>query len=145
MALIPLWAAVSCLSLGLGSAFIGQRFNLLSIALILLGAGAGIFFFVRIFDSGWKRSALRAFAAAVPLVLLVGVNFLAHRLPWRWDLTKAKQHTLSNSTADILRDLKQDVEFTAFFVGYTNHGTFSNSVMFQQTTFNVERTDAITR
>ncbi len=67
--------------------------------------------------SRWKRPALTASAVAAALILLVLVNFLAYRLPWRWDLTKAGQHTLSENTADILRELKQDVQLTAFYVG----------------------------
>ncbi|MEC4680265.1 MAG: Gldg family protein, partial [Nitrospirota bacterium] len=53
----------------------------------------------------------------IALVLLVSVNFLAYKLPWRWDLTKSSQHTLSQNTIDILNSLDREVELTAFYVG----------------------------
>lgn len=53
----------------------------------------------------------------IAVVLLVLVNFLAYKLPWRWDLTKNSQHTLSENTIDILNSLDREVELTAFYVG----------------------------
>lgn len=120
-----MWAAAGCLSLGLGAAHIGQRFSVPSAILSLLGAIALLLFCVRIADlrhkrlkiSSWKRPALMASAAAASVILLILVNFLAYSLPWRWDLTKAKQHTLSKSAAELLDGLKQDVQLTAFYAG----------------------------
>ena len=67
--------------------------------------------------SKWRRPFLLAAAAAASVILLVFVNFLAYRLPGRWDLTKAKQHTLLRGTSELLGSLKKDVQVTAFFVG----------------------------
>ena len=53
----------------------------------------------------------------IAVALLVLVNFLAYKLPWRWDLTKSSQHTLSENTIDILNSLDREVELTAFYVG----------------------------
>ncbi len=47
----------------------------------------------------------------------VAVNYLAFRYDRRWDLTKARQHTLSGATASFLKSLKDNVEFIAFYVG----------------------------
>ena len=60
---------------------------------------------------------MMASAAAASVILLIMVNFLAYSLPWRWDLTKAKQHTLSKSAGELLGGLKQDVQLTAFYAG----------------------------
>lgn len=56
-------------------------------------------------------------AAAAAVLLLLGINFLAYKLPGRLDLTKAQQHTLSESTIKILRSLEKDIQVTAFYVG----------------------------
>lgn len=49
------------------------------------------------------------------LGILVFVNYLGIRHHHRFDLTKRKQHTLSEQTVKILRGLKQPVEATAFY------------------------------
>lgn len=49
------------------------------------------------------------------LGILVFVNYLGIRHHKRFDMTKMKQHTLSEQTTKILRGLKQPVEITAFY------------------------------
>ncbi|MFH1856152.1 MAG: GldG family protein [Candidatus Omnitrophota bacterium] len=51
------------------------------------------------------------------LVLFVGINYLAYRYNARWDITRAKQHTLLKSTAAIIKDIKGEIKIVAFYVG----------------------------
>ena len=50
-------------------------------------------------------------------LFFIGINFLAYRYNQRWDVTKAKQHTLTGSTVNLIKTLKQEVQLTAFYVG----------------------------
>ncbi len=51
----------------------------------------------------------------IVLAILALVNFLANRHHARWDLTSAKQYSLSGQTIQILKDLKEPIKVTAFF------------------------------
>lgn len=60
-----------------------------------------------------RRSAQRGLNAAVLSLVVVGIavaiNYLANRHPARWDLTAARQYTLSDQTLKILSELDRDV------------------------------------
>ena len=66
----------------------------------------------------WLR-AYGFFAATVVILagVTAGINYLAYRYELRWDVTRARQHTLSQYTTEILRDLNARVEVTTFHVG----------------------------
>lgn len=49
------------------------------------------------------------------LAIIIVVNLIFFSLPWRWDLTKDKQFTLSKATKELLRDLQDPVTITAYF------------------------------
>ena len=49
------------------------------------------------------------------LAVLVLVNYLAQRYPWRWDATAAQLHTLSGQTLRLLASLRQGVRIIAFY------------------------------
>ncbi|WP_019028343.1 GldG family protein [Colwellia piezophila] len=53
----------------------------------------------------------------VSITFIGGSNYLAHNSDMRWDVTQAKQHTLSNNTIEFIRSLKSDIKLTAFYVG----------------------------
>jgi hypothetical protein len=46
----------------------------------------------------------------IALVIFGGLNFLGYRNYWRWDLSPAKDHTLSEATLNYLRKLSKDVQ-----------------------------------
>lgn len=48
---------------------------------------------------------------------VAAVNYLAFRYDRRWDLTQARQHTLTGATVHLLTQLKEKVELIAFYVG----------------------------
>ncbi len=49
--------------------------------------------------------------------LWAGINFSAYTFNQRWDLTSAKQHTLTGNTIELIKGLTQGVQLTAFYVG----------------------------
>ncbi|MEE8059437.1 MAG: GldG family protein [Pseudomonadales bacterium] len=51
------------------------------------------------------------------LAFTVGVNVFTYSLPYRWDVTAAKQHTLTSSTIDFVKKVNKPVELTALYVG----------------------------
>ncbi len=51
------------------------------------------------------------------VILLIEVGYLTQKYSVRWDLTKTKQHTLNERTLHFIKDLKQDVQLTAFYSG----------------------------
>ncbi|MCK5393468.1 MAG: GldG family protein, partial [Candidatus Omnitrophica bacterium] len=117
--------SVSCLSFGFGSFYINQHLNLLSVVFLLLGTISLFVCFVSFYKISkiplnllkWKKILRIVLMFLFLLGFLIGINYLAYHLPWRWDVTKAKQHTLSQETKEFLGELKQDVQLTAFYVG----------------------------
>lgn len=49
------------------------------------------------------------------VVLVLGINFLASFLPWRWDLTGNKIFSLSSVTEKTLKNLEKEVVVKAYF------------------------------
>jgi ABC-type uncharacterized transport system involved in gliding motility auxiliary subunit len=61
------------------------------------------------------RGRREAVAIGLLVVLLVLVNYLAQRYPWRWDATAAGIHSLSEQTVKLLAGLPGDVRVLAFY------------------------------
>ena len=64
------------------------------------------------------RTARYGVNAAVTTLLVVAIvvvfNFLSYNHPWKKDLTRGGIHTLSEQSVKVAKELKQDVELTAF-------------------------------
>jgi len=122
-----------CFSLGGASLYIEQSVDLISILLVVLGL---IFLSLSLKQSDesdqkishvqpsarsqakqWKKLGMMAGLLFIAVSFTVAINYLAFSLPYRWDVTQAKQHTLANSTAIYLESLKVEVNLTAFYVG----------------------------
>ncbi len=56
-----------------------------------------------------------ALFAVMALVVVVIVNYAAHRYPWSRDLTEEKIYSLSDQTSRVLEELEEDVEVKAFY------------------------------
>jgi ABC-type uncharacterized transport system involved in gliding motility auxiliary subunit len=66
---------------------------------------------------GGRQARLGTLASAsviVVLAILVAINYLGARRNKRWDLTAAKQFSLSDQTRKVLQDLKQPVHIRVF-------------------------------
>jgi ABC-type uncharacterized transport system involved in gliding motility auxiliary subunit len=113
------------LAYGLGAFYVGGGADHLSAALAILGLASLLICVVRIrsmfsktFSSfQWKKCALFIILIILWSVLFIEVNFFAYHHNARWDLTKAKHHTLTQSTKDLIDGLNQEIRLTAFHVG----------------------------
>lgn len=110
---------------GLGVSYIENHFSLLTIIISLVGLACILvcLFALRKFAQKtamgcqWQKYGFIVLAIVFLLALLVGINYLAYRYNVRWDITKAKQHTLTEKTNIVINDLKQEVKIVAFYVG----------------------------
>jgi ABC-type uncharacterized transport system involved in gliding motility auxiliary subunit len=64
-----------------------------------------------------KRPSMMAGLLIFTAAATVTINYLTFSLPFRWDVTQAKQHTLANSTVEYIESLKAEVSLTAFYLG----------------------------
>lgn len=127
-AAIPMvFAGGLCLLVGLAMWAIKDKFGIPSI--VFCGFGLALIGFA-IYSKPEEtkqvlksRQMLMGTNTSVSMIALLGilvfVNYLGIRHHKRFDMTKMKQHTLSEQTVKILRGLKQPVEITAF---YTERG-----------------------
>ncbi len=111
-----------------------HRFDLyLEISLGFIVIGLAIFILL---DPERTRVALTGRQArygsnALVLVLavigiLVVVNYLVYKNPYRWDLTQDKEHTLAPETINTLKALPQPVMAEAFYPSYIPSDTAKN-------------------
>jgi len=65
----------------------------------------------------WKKVLLFAVLLILWTAVFVEVNYLGFKFNKRWDTTRAKQHTLTNRTKELIGHIQQDIRLTAFYVG----------------------------
>ncbi|MBL4869152.1 MAG: GldG family protein [Pseudomonadales bacterium] len=65
----------------------------------------------------WKKISFIIAIVFFSSSFLVGINYYTFNLPYRWDVTHDKQHTLTKNTIDIVNAIDQQVDITAFYVG----------------------------
>ncbi len=65
----------------------------------------------------WRKLGRVLTIFIVSIIFIGGSNYLANKSPIRWDVTQAKQHTLSTNTIEFIRSLTREVKLTAFYVG----------------------------
>ena len=65
----------------------------------------------------FKQAALIFVCVVLSFCLWFGINYFTFLLPWQWDVTRGKQHTLSADTTNVIKNLNQDVKVTALFAG----------------------------
>jgi len=123
---------VSGLTWGGVSIYVGQRVDILSIVLSVIGLVLLIMSFIykgqqrgsSTEGSSQKPQALQLKKAGIimSLALLVFIftvvlNYFTYSLPYRWDVTASKQHTLTASTINYVKEMNQQVELSALYVG----------------------------
>lgn len=124
---IPLLFVLGILLLayGFGMYYVRQYITQLTAVCILIGAANILICVIRIRSlspkfsshSRWKKIALFSALIVLWVVLYVEVNYLAYQNNMRWDATKAKQHTLTDNTKDLIGNLHQEIRMTAFYTG----------------------------
>lgn len=118
-------AGSACLMYGAGRLYIAMRVDVIALVILVLGLACLLVCGLHLRGNGQPRipmARLRAYgffaATVVALVgVTAGINYLACRFELRWDVTRARQHTLSQYTTEILRNLSARVEVTTFYVG----------------------------
>lgn len=115
---------VTCLLYGGGISFVENRFSILTAVIFLIGLASILVCFSESKKSArrpirayqWKKYGFIAFTVVLFLFLFVGINYLSCNYNLRWDATKAKQHTLAESTAAFIEGLEREVKIIAFYV-----------------------------
>jgi len=116
---------VILLTLSIGSFYISMQMGRLASLYAILGTASLLICFIRIkklspkyaSSSRWKKYVLFTVLIALWTALYVEVNLIAFHHNKRWDLTRAKQHTLTENTRDFIKDLHQEIRLTAFHTG----------------------------
>jgi len=118
-----------CISWGGASVYIEQSADFLSILLTLLGLRSLSISFKRRDESThkrhnvkshvkrWKNHGVLAGLITLGAIFTVAINYIAFSMPYRWDVTQGKQHTLAKNTLEYIASLKVEVELTGFYVG----------------------------
>lgn len=114
-----------CFLYGAGYIYVENHFSPLAIIISLIGA---LCIWVSIFELRkhtqgsvkvfqWRKYGFILLVVTLSLIFLVGINYLSYRYNLRWDVTEARQHTLTESTTRVIKALEQEVEIIAFYVG----------------------------
>lgn len=114
-----------CLMWGLVSFYVEQRFSILTLVLVLLGIISLSTCFIHkgkspqrhLKLSQWKKAGVILTVILLLAVFSAGINYLGFSLPWRWDVTQGKQHTLTASTVEFIKGLEAEIQLTALYVG----------------------------
>ena len=64
---------------------------------------------------GAKYGSVALGSVLVLLAILAGINWIANRQNKRWDLTSAKQFSMSDQTRSILTSLSQPIEVRVYY------------------------------
>ncbi len=113
-----------CLMCAVGSAYIKMQVGWTETFALLAGTMAIVtcLWLLRDKRRSGRRPWIYIYGPWIAVIFLIssviaGINYLAYRCPWRWDLTQTQQHTLTDYTHQVLAQLQDDVNITAFFAG----------------------------
>lgn len=118
-------AALFFCILGLGLFYIEKRFTILTAMFTLLGCICLLSFIAllikftkkQLFVFRLKEYVIKFLMIFGLIIIFVEVNYLAVVYDVRWDVTRAQQHTVSETALNIIRNLNQEVQITVFYVG----------------------------
>ena len=110
------------------SIYVGQRFDTLAIIISVIGLALLIFSFIykdqQRFQKNngqpeqegssqkpqapqWRKLGIVVAIALLAFIFTVGVNYFSYSLPYRWDVTAGKQHTLTASTIKYVKGIRR--------------------------------------
>lgn len=110
---------------GLGLSYIENCFSKLTILVTLVGLVCLVVCFSQLKKHmpkpaksfSWRKYALKTIIILLALIFVGGINYLSYRYNFRWDITKFKQHTLTEETSSLIKEIKVEVKIVVFYVG----------------------------
>jgi ABC-type uncharacterized transport system involved in gliding motility auxiliary subunit len=63
----------------------------------------------------WREGSLLTLLSLIFVAILVGINLIGQRFPWRLDLTAGQRYSISGQSQKIAKRFKQEVWIRAFF------------------------------
>ncbi len=113
------------LFLGLAAYYVEQRVSFFALGFSLLGLSSLIVCLICLKNEGrfsvlagrGRQFYLLIIFIGLLSILWVQINCLGYYYNRRFDLTKFKQHTLTEESKDVINELKQNIKVTAFYVG----------------------------
>lgn len=107
--------------------YVEQNVGTASIVLFLTGALLLLFCLIHKIKSKskhgnlgvyqWRRTSFLSVITLLSIICLVGVNYASLKSPYRWDVTRYDQHTLSQATVDFIKGIEKPIELVVFYVG----------------------------
>ncbi|MBN2029027.1 GldG family protein [bacterium] len=129
----------------------GKIWNLLSLITMIGGVLFFLIYVIFCFDKIKKTFTLRSFKyggntlamSVILLIILSLINFIANRHSVRFDFTSGKQYSLSPQTQQILKNLDQNIQATAFYSSGSDQSVkdLFDSYRFYSNKFNYEIID----
>ncbi len=118
-------AGAVCLIYGLGLSYIEDCFSNLTIIVSLFGLVCLVVCFFKLKKHmhrpaksfHWRKYALKMIIISSSLIFVVGINYLGFRYNLRVDVTKFKQHTLTEGTNSLIKEIKSEIKIVVFYVG----------------------------
>ncbi len=120
---------VACATSGGVVCYVEQRADGVSIALLFIGLISLVTCFIYKDQTSpgqsfskqrrpqWRKWGIVIIVVSLSCMFYAGANYFAYSLSYRWDVTQAKQHTLTASTMELIQGINKPVEFTALYVG----------------------------
>jgi len=110
---------------GLGRSYIENCFSNLTILISLFGLVCLVVCFAKLKKHMPKPAKsfpgrkydLKTIIVGLALIFVVGINCLSYRYNLRLDATKFKQHTLTEETISLIKELRAEVKIVVFYVG----------------------------
>ncbi len=110
---------------GLGASYVESCFSKLTVIVSLVGLICLVVCFLKLKKHvhrpaksfPWRKYALKIIIIVSSLIFIVGINYLCNRYNLRWDVTKFKQHTLTEGTSSVVKALNSEVKIVIFYVG----------------------------
>jgi hypothetical protein len=115
------WAGVNC--------YVEQHADTVSIVLLLIGLTSLLTCFIykektspetscsKQHSFQWKKWGIVITVVSLSCLFYAAANYFAYSLPYRWDVTQEKQHTLTASTIEFIQKINKPVELAALYVG----------------------------
>ncbi|MDP8211753.1 MAG: GldG family protein [Candidatus Zapsychrus exili] len=121
---VLLMLSITCIIFAVGVWYIEKSLAIYAICLLVVGVVSLFQSIIQLIKLAPKigQGALRKCIFIGILIMLwfawlLSINYLGYKYNLRFDLTKLKQHTVTDSTKDLLYGLTSEIQLTSFYVG----------------------------